>query len=183
MNKEARATALLACPAGAALVLDVSANLADRPLRCFAEPRISFRLAALAVGFVDQYCDAGLREAALLNPQAHRDIARRIADNPAFNWWWEPFDPESQTWASPQFPWGRERNPLQLFRPEEWVRPEPPDEHEDGLPHGTLHQVTSAFRDGTTSERTAYAEGTCEHICRFPLVLQPQMSAWSVGRP
>ena len=171
MNKEARAVALLACPAGAALVLDVSANLADHPLMYFAQPRVSFKLAALAIGFVDQHGDAGLREAALREAQAHRDLARRIADSPAFDWWWEPFAPDIQTWASPQFPRGQERDPLQLFRPEEWVRPEPPDEHEDGLPHGTLRQVTSEFRDGTTSEWTAYAEGTCEHICQFPIAV------------
>ena len=136
MNREEKAAALLACPAGAALILDISANLADHSLMYLAQPRVSFKMAALAVGFVDQHGDAGLREAALREAQSQGHLARRIADNPASDWWWEPFDPENQTWESPQFPRGRERDPLQLFRPEEWAHPEPPGEHEDGLPHG-----------------------------------------------
>jgi hypothetical protein len=101
MTNEEKAQALLGSPAGSALVLCVSANLEDHPLEHFADPKVSFWLAAMAVDFCDLHRDAGWQGIALRNARAYEDMALQIVSNPGFDWWYEPFDLENQIWSSP----------------------------------------------------------------------------------
>ena len=170
MTIEEKAQALLGSPAGCAFILDRSAN-PHLPLERFAEPKVSFWLAAMAIDFVDIYRDAGWQEVALREASAHEDLALRIVSNPAFDWWYEPIDLESQVWASPQMPLGTGRSsPLKPFNPERWGKPAPPDpECDDPIP--TSSQNTSTLRDGSTSELTGFDTFAGEHVCAFPLAV------------
>ena len=91
MTNEEKAQAMLGSPAGCAFLLDVYANL-HLPLERFAEPRVSFWLAAMAVGFVDVHRDAGWQKIALREATAFEDLAGQIVRHPAFDWWWDPVD-------------------------------------------------------------------------------------------
>ena len=175
MTNEEKAQALLGSPAGSAFVLDVSANLMDHPLEHFADPQVSFWLAAMAVDFCDVHRDAGFQDIALREARAYQDLARRIVVNPAFAWWYEPVDPECQVWSSPQMPHGLDPpDPLEPFNPDSWRRPGPLREIEDWPIPDTFSQITSTLRGGSSCEWTAFVNYTCDHICAFPL------ATWSV---
>ena len=168
MTNEKKAKALLGSPAGCALILDLSAN-SHLPLEHFAEPKVSFWLAATAIDFTDVYRDAGWSELALREAGAYHDLARKVVNHPAFDWWYEPFDAASQIWSSPQMALGPDRSPLRPFAPERWRTPGPPD---PGSSHQnpTSTQQTSTLRDGSTSEWTAFTLGAADHTCAWPLV-------------
>ena len=167
MTNEEKAQALLGSPAGSAFVLDLSANL-HLPLEHFAEPRMSFWLASMAVDFADVNRDAGWQEIALREARAYEDLALRIVSNPAFDWWYEPFDRESQIWSSPQMP-GQYYDPLKPFAPESWHKSAPPRVNDDFPLPNTLSQTTSTLRGGSSSEWTAFDLSAADHICFFPL--------------
>ena len=170
MTNEEKAQALLGSPAGSAFVLDVSANLDDHPLEHFADPRVSFWLAALAIDFCDLHRDAGFQDIALREARAYQDLVRRIVVNPAFAWWYEPVDPECQVWSSPQMPHGLDSpDPLEPFDPDSWRRPGPLREIEDRPIPNTFSQITSTLRGGSTSKWTAVVVGACDHNYSFPL--------------
>ena len=170
MTNEEKAQALLSSPVGCAPILDVSANL-HLPLEYFAEPQVSFWLASMAVNFADVHTDAGWQEIALREARAYEDLALRIVGSPAYTWWYEPVDLESQVWTSPQMPHGLDTSPLKPFTPEHWRRPDPPDENDHGLTPRTTSQITSTLRGGSTSEVTAYALYAADHISAFPLAV------------
>ena len=172
MNSEEKAQALLGSPAGSALVLELSANLAAHPLEHFADPKVSFWLASYAIDFCDVHRDAGWQDIALREARAYEDLALRIVSNPAFSWWYEPVDLENQIWSSPQMPHGAD--PPEPFDPDSWRKPGPLRAAEDWPIPNTLSQITSTFRGGSTSEWTAFVVGACDHICAFPL------AAWQV---
>ena len=174
MTNEEKAQALLGSPAGSALVLEVSANLADHPLEHFADPKVSFWLAAMAIDFCDVHSDAGLQDLALREARGYDDLALRIVGNPTFAWWYEPFDPENQTWSSPQMTNPADRGPLKFFDPGSWRKPAPLRADEDWPIPDTFPQITSTLRGNSTSEWTAFVNYTCDHICAFPL------AAWQV---
>ena len=175
MTSEAKAQALLDSPAGCALILDVSANL-HLPLERLAEPEVSFWLAAMAVDFADVHRDAGWQEIALREAKAFADLALRIVSHPAFAWWYEPVDLESQIWSSPQMPHGADCDPPELkpFTPEHWRKPDPHCAGSDDPVPYTGSQSTSTFRGSSTSEWTAFATSAGDHVCAFPL------AAWQV---
>ena len=174
MTNEEKAQALLRSPAGSAFVLNVSANL-HLPLEHFADPKVSFWLASMAVDFCDVNHDAGWQEAPLREARAYEDLALRIVNNPAFAWWYEPFDPESQTRSSPQMPHGDNPDPPEPkpFAPDSWSKPAPTRANESlPLPGtGTWSQITSTLRGGSTSEWTAFGSYAADHICAFPLAV------------
>ena len=106
MINEEKAQALLGSPAGSAFVLDVSANLADHPLEHFAEPKVSFWLAALAIDFCDLHIGAGWQGIALRKARAYEDLALQIVSNPAFDWWYEALRPgKPDLVVAPDAPW------------------------------------------------------------------------------
>ena len=171
MTHEEKAQALLGSPAGSALVLELSANL-HLPLDHFAEPKMSFWLASNAIDFADVNRDAGWQDIALREARARGDLALRIVSNPAFAWWYEPFDPENQIWSSPQMPHGL--NPpdsFQPFDPGSWQQPAPPRINEDRPVPRVPSQTTSTLRVGSTSAWTAFVTRSAEHVCAFPLAV------------
>ena len=174
MTNEEKAQALLGSPAGSAFVLDVSANLVDHPLEHFADPKVSFWLASTAIDFCDAHRDAGFQDIALREASGYDELALRIVGNPAFAWWYEPLDPENQTWSSPQMPNSADRGPLKLFDPGSWRKPGPLRADEDWPIPNTFSQITSTLRGDSTSEWTAFVLYACDHICAFPL------AAWQV---
>ena len=175
MTNEEKTQAMLGSPAGCALLLDVSANL-HLPLERFAEPRVSFWLAAMAVDFVDVNRDAGWQKIALREARAFEDLARQVVSHPAFDWWWDPVDLACQVWASPQMPRGPDGDPPEPrpFAPERWRAPRAKEQDSRVLNPDTGQQITSTLRAGSTSELTAFAVGAADHVCTFPL------AAWRV---
>ena len=178
MTNEEKAQAMLGSPAGCAFLLDVSANL-QLPLERFAEPRVSFWLAAMAIGFVDVHRDAGWQKIALREARAFEDLARQVVSHPAFDWWWEPVDLACQVWSSPQYPGGSGSDPPEPypFAPERWRAPRANGQDNrvlSVLNPDTRGQITSTLRAGSTSELTAFAVGAADHVCTFPL------AAWRV---
>ncbi len=175
MTNEEKAQAMLGSPAGCALLLDVSANL-QLTLEHFAEPRVSFWLAAMAIGFVDVHRDAGWQKIALREARAFEDLARQVVSHPAFDWWWEPVDLACQVWSSPQYPGGSGSDPPEPypFAPERWRAPRAKEQDSRVLNPDTRGQITSTLRAGSTSELTAFAVGAADHVCTFPL------AAWRV---
>ena len=177
MSHETRAQALLNSPVGCALVLDVFENR-HLPLEHFAEPKVSFWLAASAMDFMDPYSDAdgGMNQRlALQDARAHEDLALRMVSHPAFAWWWEPVDLENQVWSSPRMPGGNlnadhnpSRDPLKLFDADSWRKPDGPSDERDLDPVPTSWQLTSTLRGGTTSKVTAFAITSADHISAFP---------------
>lgn len=165
LNGQEKAQALLACAAGAAVVLDISANL-HLALEHFAEPKISFWLASMAIDTCDfhggrPYTDLIFREA-----KNYDQLALQIVTNPAFAWWYEPFDPDSQVWTSPRMP--HSQDPIEPFTPHTWQKPGLSLPQHDPIPN-TYAQITSTLRGDSTSELTAFSLYTCDHICDFPL--------------
>ena len=174
MTNEEKAQVLLGSPAGCALILDVSEN-SHRPLEYFAQPLVSFWLAASAIDWCDVRSNqaAEYQDMALDAAQDFADLALRIVSNPAFDWWHEPLDLKGQIWVSPQMPHGfdylyPEPDP---FHPASWRRPGLPHEDDrDGDPvPDTYAQNTSTLRGITTSQITAYAIYAADHVCNFPL--------------
>ena len=170
MNQD-RAQALLASSAGAAAILVVAANRSDHPLEHFAEPRVSFWLAAMAADFVDPGREAGWPQIALREVQAYQALTQEIADHPAFAWWWSPLDTARQMWLSPWLP---ADVPADLDL-DAWRKPGPSDDP-DPVPHGGL-QTTSTLRDGSSSEATMYTLAVGDYVTTFP------MGAWEVSFP
>ena len=180
MTHETRARALLNSPVGCALILDVFQNR-HLPLEHFAEPKVSFWLAASAMDFMDPYADAngGMNQRnALRDAQAHEDLALSIVSHRAFAWWWEPVDLANQVWSSPRMPGGNlnadhnpSRDPLKLFDADSWRKPSGPWDERDLDPLPTSGQQTSTLRGGTTSEVTAFAITSADHISAFPLAV------------
>ncbi len=82
MTNEEKAQALLGSPAGCALILDLSAN-PHLPLERFAEPKVSFWLAATAIEFTNVHRDAGWSELALRKAGAYYDLALKVVRHPA----------------------------------------------------------------------------------------------------
>ena len=171
MTNEEKALALLGSPAGSAFVLEVSTNLEDHPLEHFAGPRVSFWLAAMAVDFCDLHIGAGWQGIALRKVRAYEDLALQIVSNPAFDWWYEPFDLENQIWSSPQMPRGPNRDPLVPFEPGSWRKPRTLSANQDWPIPNTSSQITSTLRGDSTSELTAYGLYAGDHICAFPLAI------------
>ena len=171
MTNEEKAQALLGSPAGSAFVLNVSANL-HLPLEHFADPKVSFWLASMAIDFTEVHRDAGWQEIALREARAYEDLALWVVSNPAFAWWYEPLDLESQIWSSPQM--RGNPGPLEPFAPDSWHKPNPPLVREDSPLPSTLSQTTSTLRGGSTAEWTAFDLCAGDHICEFPL------AAWQV---
>ena len=173
MTNEEKTQALLGSPAGCFFILDVSANL-HLPLERFAKPEVSFWLAAMTITSAESQ---GWHQIAFRESKPLGDLALKIVSNPAFDWWYEPVDLESQIWSSPLMPHGSDRDPPEPrpFTPERWRRPAPPDADDDELIPSVFGQVTSTFRGSSTSEWTAFATGAGDHICAFPL------AAWRRG--
>ena len=194
MTHEEKAQALLDSPAGCALILDVAEN-SHLPLEYFAQPLESFWLAASAI----DWCDwrrgefgAENRRLSLAGAQDFKDVAMQIVSDPAFDWWYEPLDLDSQIWVSPQMPRGSDfRYPEpDPFDPQSWRRPGPPDEGDpDGDPvPDTYAQSTSTPRGITTSEITAYALYVVDHISAFPLAawqvrFDQYVRVWEINHP
>ena len=180
MTNETRAQALLNSPVGCALVLDVFQNR-HLPLEYFAEPKVSFWLAASAMDFMDPYADGygGMNQRmALRDVQAHEDLVVAIVNHPAFAWWWEPVDLANQVWSSPRMPGGSlnadnnpSQDPLELFDADSWRKPDGPSHADDLDPFPTSGQLTSTLRAGTTSEVTAFAISSADQISAFPLAV------------
>lgn len=178
MTNEEKAQALLNSPAGCALILDVYENL-HLGIERFAEPIVSFWLVSSAMSWCDVHQDHDLHEHSLnlaLNAaQDFQDLALQIVSNPAFAWWYEPVNLDSQIWLSPEMPGSAYRGQTEPrpFTPERWRKPGPPDEDGDPIPDTSI-QETSTLRGGTTSEVTAFAIYAADHVCDFPL------AAWQV---
>ena len=180
MTHETRALALLNSPVGCALILDVFQNR-HLPLEHFAEPKVSFWLAASAMDFMDPYADGngGMNQRmALRDARDHEDLALSIVSHPAFAWWWEPVDLANQVWSSPRMPGGNlnadhnpSRGPLRLFDADSWRKPGGPWDERDLDPLPASGQQTSTLRGGTTSEVTAFAITSGDHISAFPLAV------------
>ena len=189
MTNEEKAQAMLGSPAGCAFFLDISANL-HLPLERFAEPRVSFWLAATAINFVDVNRDAGWQKIALREGKAFEDLARQIVSHPAFDWWWEPLDLERQVWTSPQMPCGPDRDPPEPhpFSSERWRAPHVKEQGNREFNPDTPWQTTSTLRDGSTSEMTAFSTGAADHICAFPLAVwrvrvEQEVRVLEIGHP
>ncbi|MCY4558051.1 MAG: hypothetical protein OXF79_17120 [Chloroflexi bacterium] len=194
MTNGEKAQAMLASPAGCALILDVSEN-SHLPLEYFAQPMESFWLAASAI----DWCDwrrgkhgAENRSLALADAQDHTNLALQIVSDPAFDWWYEPLDLNSQIWVSPQMPHGSnfrypEPDP---FDPKSWRPPgtlDGLDLEGDPVPD-TYAQNTSTLRGITTSQITAYANYVVDHISHFPLAawqlqFQQDVRVWEINHP
>lgn len=186
MTNEGKAQALLGSPAGCSFVLDISANL-HLPLEHFAEPKVSYWLAATAIEFTDVHRDTGRSELALRESRAYQDLALNIVSHPAFDWWYEPFDAQNQIWSSPQAPLGPDRSPLRPCAPESWRTPGSPDPR-SGNSNPTSTQQTSTFRGGSTSEWTAFTLSAADHICAWPLAVwqvrfHQDVQVWEINHP
>ena len=184
MTIEIKAQALLASPVGCALLLDISHN-SHLPLEYFADPMVSFWLLSCAVDWSDIRSELNARELALEHAQDHADLARRIVENPAFAWWYDPVDTETQVWVSPQFAGDRLLHPerMEPFDPESWRTP-----NSGWSTPGTWTQETSTLRGGTTSQVMAYAIYSADHIAGFPLPawrveFQQEMRVWEINHP
>ena len=184
MTIEIKAQALLASPVGCALLLDISHN-SHLPLEYFADPMVSFWLLSCAVDWSDIRSELNARELALEHAQDHADLARRIVENPAFAWWYDPVDVEIQVWTSPQMPGERLVYPerMETFDPESWRYP-----YSGGSVPDTSGQGTSTFRGGTTSEVMAYAIYSADHVAGFPLAawrleFQQEVRVWEINHP
>lgn len=176
MTNEEKVQALLNSPAGCVVILEISANL-HLPLEHFAQPRVSFWLAANAIQFTDVRSDGNWQEIALREAKPLGDLALSIVSNPAFDWWYEPVDLENQIWSSPlmrNFMYNPDRPEPDPFQPETWRRPGLPDREDDNPLPDTSMQETSTLRDESTSEWTAFSNGAGDHHCAFPL------AAWHV---
>lgn len=195
MTNDAKAQALLASPVGCALILDLSAN-SHLPLEYFAQPKVSFWLAASAIDFMDPYSDGSHQyhqEWATRDAANHADLALQIVSHPAFAWWYEPVDLANQVWVSPRMPHGPDPDPLVPFDSKRWGKPAPPHPDYDS-PVPTSWQTTSTLRGastrqptappagappawapgGSTCQITAFAIGAADFICDFPL------AAWQI---
>ena len=97
---------MLNSPVGCAFVLDVLENR-RLPLEYFAEPKVSFWLAASAMDFMDPYTDGhgGLNQRmALRNARAHENLALSLVSHPAFACWWYPVDLANQVSCQASMP-------------------------------------------------------------------------------
>lgn len=180
MTHEEKAQALLNSPVGCALILDVFENR-HLPLEHFADPKVSFWLAACAMDFTDPHAtdlDGMNQLMALKDAKAHEDLAIRIVGHPSFAWWYEPIDIANQVWTSPRMPYAanlhddhnRSLDPLELFDAERWKKPAPPSKNRH-YPHPTTGQKTSTLRGGTTSEVMAFALTAADSVSAFPLAI------------
>ena len=99
MEYERRGEALLRGPLGCALLLDVATNL-GYPFDFFADPAVSFWLAGTAADWCDPWGNAYQLDWALQDGAGCSDLALAIGQDPAFAWWWDPLDLETQVWVS-----------------------------------------------------------------------------------
>ena len=160
-----RAKALLGSPAGCAVLLDIASN-PDLPLDRFAEPLTSFWLTSSAMDWCDIHHESNAQALALMAAQDKLELALRITEHPDFAWWYEPFDPTAQIWVSPQWPGHRRLFPdaYARFAPESWRSPT-----RRGSAPSPAAQVSSTLRGNTTSQITAYALYSADHVAGFPL--------------
>ena len=167
MEYERRGEALLRGPLGCALLLDVATNL-GYPFDFFADPAVSFWLAGTAADWCDPWGNAYQLDWALQDGAGCSDLALAIGQDPAFAWWWDPLDLETQVWVSGRMLRGnasadhnQSDEPLVPFLSEDWRGDK-------------RYQVTSELRDGKTALGTACALNAADYNVCFPL------SAWRV---
>ena len=132
-----KAKTLMSSPAGCAVLLDIASN-PDTSLEHFAEPLMSFWLTSNAMDWCDIHHESNAQALALMAAQDKLELALRIAEHPAFTWWYEPLDLTAQIWVSPQWPGHRK-----LF----------PDAYERFAPESLAHAQRA--RIGTAYRRTA----------------------------
>ena len=184
MNDDTKAAAITACPVGCAMILDIFGN-SNLPLEYFADPLTSFWLLSHAVNICDIHAESNTQQLALEHAADHADIARAIVRNPAFAWWYEPIDASAQVWLPHRRPYENALLPNQLdsFEPGSWRPP-----HSPRLVPNTILQTTSTLKGTTTSDVTAYALYSADHIAEFPLAawritFRQEVKVWEINHP